>query len=416
VLESHQVMPKFAYKAKRGPAELIDGTIDADNLDSAIDKIMKLGLAPLDVFVETPNVRQNLPKPQGFPFNFSKRVGLNDVGIFTRQICDLVDAGVPILRALTITTNQTQNPHLKTIMEYIYVFVQDGGTFSEALAQHPRVFSRFYVNMVKTGEVGGNLDTILNRLAEFIDKDLETRAKVQASLAYPAFMLFVGALTVFVILTFVIPRLTIIFEDLTESLPLPTVILMGLSGFFAKFWWLILGLIALLSFYVQRFTDSPEGKKKVDTFKLKIPLLGNFIKDVEIGRFARTLATLLDSGVVIVSALESVWAVLDNEILKNEIKIVSQDVASGTSLTAALKKCTYFPDAAVNMIAVGEESGHLEKSLYKLAISYERQSDRTVKTITSLLEPMMIFVIGAIVGFMFVAILLPIFRVNLLIK
>jgi len=409
-------MPKFVYKAKKGPSEFIDGTIDADNLDSAIDKIMKLGLSPLDVFIDVPGAARALKKSPGFTLNFSRRVKLNDIGIFTRQICDLVDAGVPILRALTITANQTQNPQLKLIIDQMYTFVQDGGTFSEALAQHNKVFSPFYVNMIKTGEIGGNLDMILNRLAEFTDKDLETRAKVQASLAYPVFMLFVGAVTIFVILTFVIPRLTVIFDDLTESLPLPTVILMGLSGFLSKFWWLVLGLIAILSFYFQRFRSSPEGKKKVDIWKLKIPMLGDFIKDVEIGRFARTLGTLLDSGVVIVSALESVWAVLDNEILKSEIKFVSQDVASGTSLSAALKKCVFFPEAAVNMIAVGEESGHLEKSLYKLAVSYERQSDRSIKTITSLLEPMMIFVIGAIVGFMFVAILLPIFRVNLLIK
>jgi len=409
-------MPKFVYKAKRGPSELIDGTIDAENLDSAIDKIMKLGLSPLDVFTDVPGAARTIKKSPGFTLNFSKRVRLNDIGVFTRQICDLVDAGVPILRALTITANQTQNPQLKLIIDQMHIFVQDGGTFSEALAQHNKIFSQFYVNMVKTGEIGGNLDMILNRLAEFTDKDLETRARVQASLAYPAFMLFVGAVTIFVILTFVIPRLTVIFDDLTESLPLPTVILMGLSDFLSKFWWLVLGLISILSFYFQRFQSSPEGKKKVDIWKLKIPVLGDFIKDVEIGRFARTLATLLDSGVVIVSALESVWAVLDNEILKSEIKLVSQDVASGTSLSAALKKCVFFPEAAVNMIAVGEESGHLEKSLYKLAISYERQSDRSVKTIMSLLEPMMIFVIGAIVGFMFVAILLPIFRVNLLIK
>lgn len=409
-------MPKFVYKAKRGPTELIDGTIDAENLDSAIDKIIKLGLAPLDVAVDVSAVRRIPQKSSGFVFNLSKRIRLSDLGRFTRQIGDLVDAGVPILRSLAITANQTQNPNLKAIVEQMHTFLQDGGTFSEALAQHPKIFSRFYVNMAKTGEVGGNLDMILNRLADFIDKDLETRAKVQASLAYPAFMLFVGAVTIFVILTFVIPRLTVIFEDMTESLPLPTMVLLGVSRFFAQFWWLVLGSFVLLSIYVQRFKSSPEGKKKVDTLKLKIPILGDFIKDVEIGRFTRTLATLLDCGVVIVSALESVWAVLDNGLLKSEIKMVSQDVASGTSLSAALKKCAYFPEAAVNMIAVGEEAGHLEKSLYKLAISYERQSDRTVKAITSLLEPLMIFVIGAVVGFMFVAILLPIFRVNLLIK
>lgn len=410
-------MPKFIYKAKRGPGELIQGTIDADNLDNAIDKVMRLGLSPLDVSSDTPSSQQPASREEKkFALSFSNRITFNQLGNFTRQLGDLIDAGIPMLRALRITEQQTGNPNLKQIIEQIYGFVQDGGTLSEALAQHPKVFSRFYINMVKTGEMAGNLDKILNRLSEFIDKDLETRSKVQSSMAYPVFMLLVGIGTIFVILTFVIPRLTLIFEDLTESLPLPTIVLMAVSHFFAKFWWLILAVAGLGLGYLRNYVSSPVGKEKLDAFKLKLPLLGHFIKDVEIGRFARTLATLLDSGVVIVSALESVWAVLDNEVLKKEIKQAAGEVASGSSLSLALRQCPHFPEIAVNMIAVGEESGHLETSLYKLAGAYERQSDRTVKTMTSLLEPMLILGIGLIVGFMFVAILLPIFRINLLIK
>lgn len=416
MLESAQLMARFIYKAKRGPSELINGTIEADNIDSAVDKIIKLGLSPLDVSAESHRPDRDTATGKKILFGFYNRIPLSQVGTFTRQLGDLVDAGIPMLRALRTAANQTPNPRLKQIIETICLHVQDGGTLSSALAQYPNVFSHFYVNMVKTGEIGGNLDVILNRLSEFIDKDLETRAKVQSSMAYPIFMLVVGAGTIFVILTFVIPRLTVIFEDLTENLPMPTVILMAVSQVFARYWWAILGGIAMVLMYLKNFKNSPEGKEKLDALKLKIPLLGNFIKDVEIGRFSRTLATLLDSGVVIVSALESVLAVLDNEVLRREVKKAAAEVASGSSLSLALKQCVHFPEIAVNMIAVGEESGHLEKSLYKLAGAYERQSDRTVKTMTSLLEPLLILCMGLIVGFMFVAILLPIFKINLLVK
>ena len=408
-------MPKFIYKAKKNPAEFIEGTIEAENLDSAIDKITKLGFVPLDVLVDLYHEKPKVKKIKSLSFSFSQ-IKLSDVGLLTRQLSDLIDAGVPILRALSVVVNQTKNPHLKDIVIKMHAFVKDGSTLSEAMAQHPAVFSALYINMVKSGEVGGNLDIVLNRLAEFVDKDLEVRNKIRSSLIYPALILIVGCVTIFVLLTFVVPRLTIIFDDLTESLPLPTIILMGVSGFFARFWWLVIGLIGFLLFYFKKFKSSLKGKMWFDRNKLKIPVFGNFIKEVEIGRFARTLATLLESGVTIVAALESVWAVLDNEILKEEIKKASEKVAGGTGLTMALKECQYFPEMAINMIAVGEESGRLEQALYKLADSYERQSDRSVKIVTSLLEPLMIVGVGSIVFFIVMAVVLPIFKMNQIIK
>ncbi len=419
MLKSPSNMPLFIYKAKKGPVDILDGTIEAENLDSALDKITKLGYVPIDISLATAKEVKLPPKPKlpSFAFlSFHSFVNPAEVGLFTRQVADLVGAGVPLLRALRIISNQGKNPHFKEMIHQIETFVQDGGTFSQALSRHPQVFSPLYVNMVRAGEISGNLDTVLNRLADFSEKDLETRSKIRSSLAYPALIFIVGVITIFVLLTFVIPRITVMFEDLSETLPLLTLILMAVSNFLSRFWWLVFGLAYLLFFYFKRFCSSPSGKLKWDTLKLKIPLVGSFIRDSEMGRLARSLGTLLDGGVVIVSALDSVWAVLDNEALKGEVKKLSADVAGGDSLTAALKKCKYFPETAVNMVMVGEESGHLEQALYKIADAYERESDRMVKTVTSLLEPVMIIVVGSVVAFIVVAMLLPIFKMNLMIR
>ena len=409
-------MPKFTYKAKKGPAELVDGTIEAENLDRAVDKIINLGYAPIDVFAGSHEERPTVEKTEGLSFDFYRQVKLSDKGLFLRQLYDLVDARVPILRALNIVLNQTRNPHFKDLITKIHTFVQDGGTLSEAMAQYPQIFSPFYVNLVKSGEIGGNLEVVLGRLADFIEKDIEMRSKVKSSLIYPALILLVGCLTIFILLTFVVPRLTVIFDDMAESLPWATLILIGISNFFARFWWLIMAIALMGSFYLRRFSHSPEGRLWLDKQKLMIPIFGNFIQEVEIARFARTLSTLLESGVVIVNALESVQAVLENEILKQEIKNAAKEVAGGSSLHTALQECPYFPEEALTMITVGEESGRLEQSLNKLADSFEHKSDRSIKIVTTLIEPVMILLVGSIVFFIVMAVVLPIFKMNQMIR
>ncbi len=409
-------MPKFFYKARKTPTEIMEGTIEADNLDAAIDRITALGYVPFDVSLDSGHPDPQPKTRERLSLILTGRIPLFDVGIFIRQLHDLVDAGVPILRALQITNHQTKNLKLKTIIADLKKVVEDGGTLSQAMAQYPKIFSNLTVHLVKSGELGGNLNVVLNRLSQFIEKDLETRSKIKSSLAYPLLILIMGCVTIFVLLSFVVPKLTVMFEDMTETLPLPTTILIAISAFFSRFWWLVLAGALAAGVVVHRFLNSMEGKLWFDRIKLRLPVLGNFIQEVEIGRFARTLATLLDSGVVIVTALESVWASMDNEVLKLEIKKVSEDVAGGMSLTNALKPCSSFPEIAINMIAVGEETGRLEQALYKLAESYEKQSDRSVKVVTSLLEPLMIVVVGVIVFFIVMAVILPIFKMNQIIR
>ncbi|MBI3617243.1 MAG: type II secretion system F family protein [Candidatus Omnitrophica bacterium] len=418
-------MTKFFYKAKSGPTKIVDGFIEEQTKSGAIREIVAMGLTPLDV---VPAAQRPIPacaqsksahavlKNFHFPFSASRSVSARDIVFFTRQLSDLVEASVPLLRVIQIASRQTRQPYFKSIIEQMHLFVQNGGSLSGAMAQYPAVFPAHYVNMVKTGEVGGQLDKVLRRLADHLEKEYETRGKIRSSLAYPAFVLGVGILTVFVLLTFVIPRLSVMFEDLDQALPLPTLVLMHLSGFFARYWWLLIGIFVIIKIYWDQWTCSVQGRLWLDGSLLKIPFWGEFIRDAEIGRFARTLGTLLESGVPLTTALNAIHPTIDNLIMRDGIKKVSKAVTEGQALKSALGQCPFFPEMVIDMVDVGEESGRLEKGLYKIAETLERQTDQTVKVLMSLLGPAVLMVIVSLVGFAVIAMLLPIFRMNLLIQ
>jgi len=407
-------LPTFIYKAKQGPKQIINGVVEADDLNNAIHKITALGYSPIKVSPkEEKLIKQGKPSKISSATS-SMRVSLVHIAVFTRQMFDLVDANVPILRALRLVHKQTKQPVFKNIIAEMCGFVEHGGSFSDALTKHPQAFSRLYVNMVKAGEQSGNLGIVLDRLSDFIEKEQDVRVKVRAALFYPLLIMFVGSITIFVLMAFVIPRLTIMFDDLGQTLPLPTRILVGISSIFAKYWWLILGMGVIGVLQFKNVKKIPKGKLWLDTMILKIPVLGNFIKDVEIARFSRTLGTLLESGVVIVTALGSVCEVLENEVLRQAISMAAGEVKKGGSLTKAMSACSFIPESTVNMMAVGEETGTFERGLYKLADSHERKSEAAVKMMTSLLEPILILCIGSIVGFIVIAMLLPLFQMNLI--
>ena len=426
-------MPPFIYKAKSGPHKIVDGLIEAPTQSAAVRQVIAMGLTPLEVAqaplktesdtgqaaAQTHRARPSVIPAVGkfrLPLPPARMVSGKEVVFFTRQMSDLIEAAVPILRSLQIVANQTRHPYFKNLIEQMYISVQNGGSLSAALGQYPSVFPDFYVNMVKTGEVGGHLEKVFKRLSDYLEKESETRGKINSSLAYPLFVLGVGVLTIFVLLTFVIPRLSVMFEDLDQALPLPTVILVNLSGFFARYWWLLLGVFVIIKIYGGQWLRSPQGRLWLDSFKLRIPFWGEFIKTVEIGRFARTLGTLLESGVPLTTALGTIYPTIDNVVMREEIQKVSKGVTDGLALKSALGQCVFFPEMAVSMVSIGEESGHLEKGLYKIAETLERQADETVKVMTSLLGPAVLVVIVSIVGFAVIAMLLPIFRMNLLIQ
>ena len=285
-----------------------------------------------------------------------------------------------------------------------------------ALAQHPSVFKPLYVNTVKAAEVSGQLPLVLDRLAHFLDQDMQMRAKVKSSLMYPSIIFIVGIVTIFVLMTFVLPRLTIMFDDFDAQLPFLTQVVIGLSNVFAKAWWIFLGAGAGISFGIWRFLRTNQGRAWRDKMCSCVPLLKTFIEDTQVSRFARTLGMLLESGVPVVAALESVADVLDNAVMRAEVKEMTTKVRGGASLTQAIKASSSFPELAFDLIAVGEESGRLEKGLYKLAEGCERASQETAQIFLTILGPAVLIVVVGIVGFLIVAILLPMLQMNLIVK
>ncbi len=406
-------MTKFVYRAKRGPSETVEDVLEAENLDQAIERVIGKGLVPIDV-VAYKSDKKNIPKKEKKVFR--SKVKVSEVVQLTRHLYDLIDSGVPILRALETSSRQVLNPYFKNVVDRIRFLVEEGGSLSSGLEAYPHIFSPLYINMVRSGEISGKLNVVLGRLTESLEKDQEIVSKAKTSLIYPSLILGVGSMTIFVLLTFVIPRLTEMFEDLSAELPWPTALLINISGFLAQFWWIIILIFVVSLFYLNKFYCSKDGRFFIDQAKLNIPIVGKFIESVEISRFARTLATLLDSGVIIVSALNSVSNVLGNQALKADIQKAAQQVESGASLTESFEDSRFFSQMAIDMISTGEQAGRVESALHKLADVYEKQSNQIMKTMNALLEPILIVVIGSVVGFVVIAMLLPIFQMNLMVR
>jgi type II secretory pathway component PulF len=335
---------------------------------------------------------------------------------FTRQLADLLEAGIPLARCMELLSRQRQFPRMVEIIESMTVTLQQGGSLSLALAQYPNVFSPLYVHTVKAAEASGQLPLVLNRLAQFLEADMQMQSKVKSSLLYPAIIFLVGLLTLFVLLSFVLPRLTLMFEDFDTQLPLVTRMVMAVSEIFAHFWWLMALVIAGAVLGTNSYLKTDKGKAALDGVVLRIPLLRSFIENTQLSRFSRTLGMLLESGVPIVPALESVTLVVDNSALQEEVEKMTLRVKSGMSLTQAIKASSLFPEMALDLIAVGQESGKLEKGLYKLAANCERSSKDMAEAFVTILGPAVLVVVVGMVGFMIVAMLLPMFQMNMIIN
>lgn len=405
-------MPKFFYRAKKDPQNITDGYIEAETERAAIAKLFQLGYYPIMVEREKADIQE-----KGFSLSFFiGRIRLRDMAVFTHQLSDLLGSGLTLLNALSVLYEQTENRYLKFVIQKVITDVKDGAPLSVALSKYPNIFSRLFTSMIHAGEVAGVLEEVLKRLSEFYEKEEEVKAKIQMAMAYPLLVSVVGALTIFVLLSFVVPKITAIFVEFGQAMPLPTRFLINISGFFAKFWWLVLSFIFLFMFLLTRFRKAKEGKLLLDKFILGVPALGEFIKKVEIGRLTKSLATLLENGVPILQSIEVVSDTVNNEVLKQEMARVNGLIRDGSSFSKAVKTSSHFPIFVLNMISVGEEGGTLEKALYKIGDSYELEADRLVKIMTSLIEPLMILGMGMVVAFIVVAMLLPIFQINLMVR
>ena len=412
-------MATFNYRAKKGPKEVVTGMIEAGSEAAAIDKLEQTGYVPINV---TPvkagdSKKITIPTPESSRqlkgLSPAGRVRSKDLTIFTEQLAGLVRSKLPLLEAIDILLEQTENRALKEIISHIQKDIKDGSALSEGLSKYPRIFSTLYVNMVRSGEAGGVLEETLARLTDFRNKEEELKAKVGSALAYPIFIIIVGVMTIFALLTFVIPRLSSLFSEMGQVLPLSTRILISISSQIKNYWYWGLTAIIAVVFILRRRGIRTNEKIMFDQLKLKLPLLRDFIKKSILARFSRTLGILLANGIPVFQALEISIPTVDNEIFKIELEKVRKDVIDGISLEQGMRRSELFPRFMTNMLAVGERGGNLQETLSEVADFYERQIDKTMKVITSLLEPLIILIVGLVVGFIVLAMLMPIFQMNI---
>ncbi|MFH0838757.1 MAG: type II secretion system F family protein [Candidatus Omnitrophota bacterium] len=407
-------MATYKYRAKKGPKEVTEGTIEAESENEAIEKVIQMGYVPVRMELYQGPLLHTSPVPGR---SFAKSVGRiksNEITIFSREFASLLKSGVPILSAISIIKEQSENLHLRLILDRIHDAVKDGATFSGVLGEFPSVFSSLYIAMVRTGEDSGALPQMLLRIADHRARQEELFSRFRMALAYPILMALVGIGTIIFMLTFVMPRLMKIFVTMGQTLPLATRILISVSVFLRQWWvWAILFLVIIL---IKREMRTKAAKLSLSLFVLRIPLFGKFIIKAELSRFNRTLELLIRNGVPILKSLEIAIPVIDNEIIRTKLALSHKDLTQGSSFGKSLKTSKLFPPFMCNLITVGEESGRLEEALSEIASSYERDTEEALRVLTSLLEPLMILVMGLIVGFIVMAMLLPIFEINMMVK
>jgi len=413
-------MPKYTYKAKKGPEEIVEGEVVAENADQAVNQLEQRGLVPVNIIEkDAGETRKKGVQVESFrPARVrSGKIRTKDVDAFTWQLASLVKASVPILRALTLIAQQTENTGMQIVVDDLKQQVKDGKTLSEAMGYYPKLFNNLFLSLVKSGEQGGVLDEVLYKVAEHREKEQQMRRKIQSAMAYPLVMLIVGVGTVFVMLTFFMPKFIGLFDRMGRELPLPTKVLIGASQFMSENWiWFI---FVFLFIFIIFGRVKPGGKKKFifDLIKLHTPLIKEFIRDAEIAKFCRTLGMLLKHGLPVYDSLSLATNTLDNEVLRKQLEVTSKDIVNqGSTLSASLGKVKVFPNFAINMIAVGEEGGRLEDSLNGVAEAYEKEVEQAIGLMTSLLEPLLILTIGGIVGFIVFAMLMPIFDIGVMAK
>ncbi len=405
-------MPQFTYRAKKDDGSTVTGTLQAESERSALDSLGRQGVFPIEIESRA----EAGPAAGAGRRRVVRRIKPDDVALFTRQLADLLRAGVPLNRALTTLSQQTSNRELSETIADLRKEVSAGKSLHEAVGKFPRIFTSLYISMIRAGETGGFLEDVLARLALFIEKDQELRSRVKSALAYPTLLIVIGAGAVGFLLVFFIPRFSEIFDKMGSNLPLPTQIVMAVSGFFRDYWVLVFaGLIVLLVVW-SRLVATVTGRHFVDRVKLRVPLFGDIVRKNAVSRFARTLGTLLKSGVPILGALAISKEAMANVILMEDIDEASAGVKQGRSLAEILRQSRYFPVMVVDMIAVGEEGGNLEEVLVSVADSYDVQVDRAVRVFISLFEPALLLLMASIVGFIVISMLLPVFTLSSMVK
>jgi general secretion pathway protein F len=393
-------MPIFSYRATTLEGTVQDGAIEAADQRSAIERLKLSGMIPLKV---------SAPQ-EGFRKRFALRYARGDLLHFTTELAALLGAGLPLDRSLNILSSISENQATQEIVRSILKSIREGSSFSEALQKHPGMFSKLYINMIRAGEAGGVLDEVLERLNDFLESAKELREQVVSSLIYPVILMATGGISIIILLTYVLPKFSVIFQELGSALPLPTQVLLTVSQGLKTYWWIALGVLVLLGFLFRTYTRSEEGKMRWDALKLR--LMGEVITKLETARFCRTLGTLLRSGVPLLQALKNSRDVINNQVIAAALEKVSKEVKEGKGIALPLSGAQVLPPLALSMIKVGEETGQLDTMLMKVATTYEKSLRLAVKRFIGFLEPAMILGMGLIIGFIVLSMLLAIFSIT----
>ena len=403
-------MPVYAYKGVDARGRNIKNVAEADNAKALRLVLRREGIMATEVLEQSEAAKKNAGN-----VNFSRffsRASTMDVAIATQQMAVLIRSGIPLVEALSALIDQLDQPDLKSAFTEARNQVNEGSTYADALKAHPKIFPPIYVNMVAAGEASGTLEVVLARLAEFTQNQANLKSKVQGAMAYPAIMGVVVVLIVFAMMVVVVPKVTAIFENFNQALPWYTQVLISISGVVSKYWWLIFAVIGLGIHLFRRWKSTEAGRKKWDLFLLGIPMFGNLVTLVSVSRFSRTLAVLLSSGVPVLSAMDITRKVLGNTELMRVVKEARESVREGEGIAKPLRESGRFPPMVTHMIAIGERSGQLEEMLEHVADAYDVQVDVRVTAMTSVLQPLLIVVMGVIVGSIAIAILSPLLQIN----
>ncbi len=398
-------MSTFAYVGRNRQGAVKKGELTAKTRDEAVDQLRKQ-----QVVVTSLEEKSG----KGGKFKFSLGSGLNDkdLVVFTRQFGTMINAGLPLIQCLDILATQSENKVLRETVGDVKNSVEAGSTFSDALKRHPKVFDDLYVNMIHAGEVGGLLDTILTRLAKHIEKTMKLKSQIKSAMVYPSAIVGVAVIIISVLMVWVIPVFAKMFLEMSGGrvgLPGPTQIVIDVSNFFQSYWYAMAGAMVASVFAIKRYYATVNGRVVIDRLLLKVPIVGDLIRKASVAKFTRTLGTLITSGVPLLEGLSICAKTSGNKVIEEALMNARVSISGGKTISEPLAKCNVFPKMVTHMIAVGESTGALDAMLGKIADFYEDEVDQAVETLTSLLEPIMMVVLGTIIGFIVIAMYLPIF-------
>jgi len=395
-------METYVWTGRTRDGKRQKGEMTAKSKDEAISTLRKQNILVTSVSTRTSKLNLNL--------SFKAGVSDKDIVVFTRQFATMIDAGLPLIQCLDILAKQTENKTFASSINEIRQDVEAGSTYADALRKHPNIFNDLYVNMVAAGELGGILDTILNRLSKYIEKSIKLKRQIKSAMAYPSTIVAVAVVVIVVLLVWVIPIFAKMFTDFGGVLPAPTRMVIGASDFMQHNILIIIGAVGLIIFGLSRYYKTSNGRRTVDRLALRLPIFGLLVRKIAVAKFTRTLGTLISSGVPILDGLDIVAKTAGNKVVEEALVATRQSISEGKTLAEPLEQTQVFPPMVVQMIAVGETTGALDAMLSKIADFYDEEVDSTVSTLTSLLEPMLMIFLGIVIGFIVVAMYLPIFK------